>query len=74
MAINNDKLIHDIRNPLNTISINAELGKLVLERTGDIQKAISVFDIILAECRRCGELLNELHVSRSDTAGEDDVQ
>lgn len=51
------RLLHDLRNPLNTISINAELGKLTLERTGDIRKAISIFDTILAECRQCGRLL-----------------
>lgn len=52
-----NRLLHDLRNPLNTISINAELGKLTLERTGDIRKAISIFDTILAECRQCGRLL-----------------
>lgn len=48
-----DRLIHDMRNPLNNISINAELGKLTLERTGDINRAICIFEIILFECRNC---------------------
>jgi signal transduction histidine kinase len=52
-----NQFVHDLRNPLNTISINAELGKLTLERTGDIRKAISIFDTILAECRQCSHVL-----------------
>ena len=53
MDNDNDRLIHDLRNPLNSISINAELGKLTLERTGDIDRAMRIFDTILAECRTC---------------------
>ena len=55
-----NRFVHDLRNPLNTISINAELGKLTLERTGDIRKAISIFDTILAECRQCSYVLETL--------------
>jgi signal transduction histidine kinase len=56
-----NKFVHDLRNPLNTISVNAELGKLTLERTGDIRKAISVFETILAECRHCSQVLESLN-------------
>lgn len=65
------KLIHNIRNPVNTISMNAELGKLCLERTEDIAKATEIFDIILRECRQCGEQVNALK-SHLDTAGRND--
>ena len=54
------KFVHDLRNQLNTISINAELGKLTLERTGDIRKAISIFETILVECRQCSHVLQTL--------------
>lgn len=54
------QFIHSMRNPLNTISVNAELGRLTLERTGDIRKAISVFETILLECRQCSHLLDGL--------------
>lgn len=64
--------IHDLRNPLNTISINAELGKLTLERTGDVRKAISIFDIILTECHQCSNILDELKSARFIAASEDD--
>ncbi len=59
-----NKFVHDLRNPLNTISINAELGKLTLERTGDIRKAISIFETILMECRQCSEVLETLQDTR----------
>jgi len=59
-----NRFVHDLRNPLNTISINAELGKLTLERTGDIRKAISIFETILAECQQCSQLLETLHNTR----------
>jgi signal transduction histidine kinase len=55
-----NRFVHDLRNPLNTISINAELGKLTLERTGDIRKAISIFETILAECQQCSQVLETL--------------
>lgn len=53
-------LIHDVRNPLNTISMNAELGKLALQTRGDVDKAIQVFDTILRECKACGDKLSDL--------------
>jgi signal transduction histidine kinase len=59
-----NRFVHALRNPLNTISINAELGKLTLERTGDIRKAISIFDTILVECQQCGHVLESLQDTR----------
>lgn len=59
-----NRFVHDLRNPLNTISINAELGKLTLERTGDIRKAISIFETILAECQQCSQVIETLHNTR----------
>lgn len=59
-----NQFVHDLRNPLNTISVNAELGKLTLERTGDIRKAISIFETILAECRQCSQVLETLKDTR----------
>ncbi|MCR6651859.1 MAG: histidine kinase [Cellvibrionaceae bacterium] len=59
-------LIHDIRNPLNTISINAELGKLTLQKTGDVAKAIQIFETIIAECQLCSKRITELKDSLQD--------
>jgi len=60
MSSDTQRLLHDVRNPLNNISVNAELGKLTLERTGDLDKAIEIFARIVQECRRCDELLTQL--------------
>jgi len=64
-------LIHDVRNPLNTISINAELGKLTLMKNGDINKALQIFDVILAECQLCSKKITELKESLQDDSAED---
>lgn len=61
--MNPEKIIHDIRNPLNTISMNAELGKLSLQRNPDPQKLISIFEVILRECRICSDQLTLLKES-----------
>ena len=66
-----NQFIHDLRNPLNTISINAELGKLMLERTGDVSKVIGIFEVILAECRRGGQILDEVKDSGSLNGAEE---
>jgi len=72
-----NRFVHDLRNPLNTISINAELGKLTLERTGDIRKAISIFETILVECQQCSQVLESLQhtrFTRVDDVSEGDEQ
>lgn len=64
------RLLHDLRNPLNSISINAELGKLTLERTGDLQRAIHIFDIILSECRNCSSKLDNVRDTLRESGDE----
>ncbi len=54
------KLIHDARNPLNNISVHAELGKLALQTKSDIDRAIASLDVILSECQRCSHSLQAL--------------
>lgn len=63
-------LIHDIRNPLNTISINAELGKLTLQKNGDLNKAIQIFEVIIAECQLCSKRITELKETLQDESAE----
>jgi hypothetical protein len=55
--MNRGKIINNIRNPLNTIAMNAELGKLSLQKNADPTKLLAIFDIILRECRSCSEQL-----------------
>ena len=63
-------LIHDVRNSLNTISINAELGKLTLQKNADINKAIQIFEVILAECQLCSKRITELKENLQDDPAE----
>jgi len=63
-------LIHDVRNPLNTISINAELGKLTLQKNADINKAIQIFEVILAVCQLCSKRITELKENLQDDSAE----
>jgi signal transduction histidine kinase len=55
-----DRLIHNIRNPLNAISINAELGKLCLERGDSEDKLRQALEIIIEQCGSCAEQLEVL--------------
>lgn len=64
--MDSNKIIHDIRNPLNTIAMNAELGKLSLQKNGDLDKALSIFDTILRECHLCSERLSLLKEAIGD--------
>lgn len=47
---------HDIANPLNAIAMNAELARLLLDR-GQSERAREVLDNLLADCARCGRLI-----------------
>ena len=49
-------LAHDIANPLNAMAMNAELTKVLLER-GDPAGARDVLQRLLADCTRCGRLI-----------------
>lgn len=51
------RVAHDLRNPLNSISMNAELVKLKLQRGGDPVDLVSYMDRILQECKNCGDVL-----------------
>ena len=66
--MNNDKdkiahVAHQLRNPLNTISINAELARLQLQKQQDPQAILLSIERILQECKYCASLLDELNPS-----------
>lgn len=52
--------IHEIRNPLNTIAMNAELARLIIETNADPVKAINAIDAILRSCKLCSDRLQDL--------------
>lgn len=53
-------LIHDLRNPLNTISVNAELARLQLQKSQDPQAVIQCLNKIINECQKCSQVLTEV--------------
>ena len=52
--------LHDIRNPLNTISVNADLAKLCLEQQDDKDLACNAIDSIREQCLKLAEILNKI--------------
>lgn len=55
-----NKLIHDARSPLNRISMNAELIKLVLENDMPKEKGIEAIAKIINACQECSQTLQSL--------------
>ena len=51
---NISQFVHDIRNPLNSITLHAELGKMLIE---EIKKA---FMVILDQCNSCNQQLKNM--------------
>lgn len=51
------KQIHDARGPLNNISMQAELVKLVLQNDLPKEKALDALDKIIAACQQCSQQL-----------------
>ncbi len=61
-SINNDinQLIHDTRGPLNRISMQAELIKMVLENDMPKDKALTAVNKIIVACQDCSKSLQEI--------------
>lgn len=55
-----NKLVHDARSPLNRISMNAELIKLILENDMPKEKAIEAIDKIIKACQECSQTLQSI--------------
>lgn len=53
-------MIHDARGPLNRISMNAELVKLVLENDLPREKAVDALNKIVAACQDCSDKLQAI--------------
>jgi hypothetical protein len=61
-----NKLVHDARSPLNRISMNAELIKLVLENDMPKEKGIQAIDKIINACQECSDTLQILSSQYGD--------
>ena len=58
--VTTNSLIHDVRNPLNRISMQAEMVKLVLENDMPKEKALAALDKILVACQDGSAALQKL--------------
>lgn len=54
------KQVHDIRKPLNRISMQAELIKLILANNLPQEQAVEALDKILQSCQECSQQLQSL--------------
>jgi hypothetical protein len=61
-----ERFLHDARGPLNTISVNAELAKLLAQKAGAGDGIINALDVILAECQRCNQILYDFHAASAE--------
>ena len=52
-----DRLVHDARGPLNTISVNAEVARLLIQKSAPPEGILAAMQNILRECQRCNEIL-----------------
>ncbi|MDN3432158.1 MULTISPECIES: histidine kinase [unclassified Pseudoalteromonas] len=59
-----NELVHDARAPLNRISMNAELIKLVLENDMPVEKALAALDKIIVNCQACSDSLQLISDSK----------
>lgn len=55
-----NQLVHDTRGPLNRISMQAELIKMVLENDMPKEKAIAAVNKIITACQDCSKSLQDV--------------
>ncbi len=53
-----NQLIHDVRNPLNNISMHAELAKMLVAEGATEEKILQTLDNILQHCQHCSTVLS----------------
>jgi len=51
--------VHSMRNSLNGVALNAELGKMLLDEDASVDDLRSAFSSILLACRECDQTLAE---------------
>lgn len=53
------KFVHDLRNPINVISVNAELGKIALLKNQDVDRTLKTLEEILCQCQQCSKIIED---------------
>lgn len=62
-----DKLVHDVRGSLNSISMNAELARLLSQQNGSPEKIQHCISVILRECGQCNALVEGFRTETQDS-------
>jgi signal transduction histidine kinase len=62
-----NKFIHDVRNPLNSISLHAELGKILVSDKASNQQIKHAFSVILEQCKVCETLLTQQRIKNDES-------
>jgi signal transduction histidine kinase len=62
--------VHDIRKPLNTISMQAELIKMLIESSDISPKVEAAANKIIQNSKDCSELLQQLYESLGSSPDE----
>jgi signal transduction histidine kinase len=61
-----NKFIHSVRNPLNSISLNAELGKMLIDDQASPEQIKKAFIEILQQCKNCEQVLTDMRKKNTD--------
>ena len=67
-----DRLVHDARGPLNTISVNAEVARLLLQKSAPPDGILTALQNILRECQRCNDILQMIGNESAPNAARPD--
>lgn len=65
-----NKFIHSVRNPLNSISLNAELGKMLIDDQASPEQIKKAFSEILQQCKNCEQVLTDMRKKNSDNTSQ----
>ncbi|WJG09207.1 histidine kinase dimerization/phospho-acceptor domain-containing protein [Aliiglaciecola sp. LCG003] len=55
-----NQFIHSVRNPLNSISLHAELGKMLIENQASTEEIKHAFTVILQQCKCCEQVIGDM--------------
>lgn len=54
------RLVHDARNPLNRISMQAELAKMLVEQAAETPQIVHALELIISGCQECSDRLQDI--------------
>jgi len=55
-----NEFAHKINNTLNSVTLHAELGKMLIDDSSSVEEIRNVFTVILQQCKVCEEEFAEM--------------